>query len=87
VIDDVASNISQVLPKPKAPENVRIIFAGAERAEATLARAEGKGLTLVHFSAQLKHILWDTFGAWFCHSQLDRRKRGGDQKGLGQVKL
>ena len=27
------------------------------------AAAGGAGLTLVHFSAQRKHILWDTLGA------------------------
>ena len=25
--------------------------------------SQGQGLTLVHFSAQRKHILWDTMGA------------------------
>jgi hypothetical protein len=42
-----------------------------------LQRATGQGLTLVHFSAQRKHILWDTSGAWFSPSLLDRGTRGG----------
>jgi len=33
--------------------------------------APGQGLTLVHFSAQRKHFLWDTFGAWCSPSLLD----------------
>jgi hypothetical protein len=46
-------------------------------------RAEGsrQGISLVHFAAQRKHILWDTFGAWFFPSLLDRRTRVGDQNG------
>jgi len=36
----------------------------------------GKGLTLVHFSAQRKHTLRDTLGAWFPPSLLDRGTRG-----------
>jgi hypothetical protein len=39
-----------------------------------------QGLTLVHFSAQRKHKLWDTFGAWLSTSLLDRGPRVGDQK-------
>jgi len=31
-----------------------------------------QGLTLVHHSAQRKHILWDTLGAWFPPSLSDR---------------
>jgi len=39
-----------------------------------------QGLTLVHFSAQRKHILLDTLGALFSPSLLDRRTRGGVTK-------
>jgi hypothetical protein len=39
-----------------------------------------QGLTLVHFSAQRKHILLDTFGACFSPSLLDRGTRGGVTK-------
>ena len=39
-----------------------------------------QGLTLVHFSAQRKHILWDTMGAWFSPNLLDRGTRGGVTK-------
>ena len=42
----------------------------------------GQGLTLVHFSAQRKDILWDTFGAWLSPSLLDRGTRVGNQNGL-----
>jgi len=38
---------------------------------------EGQGLTLVHFSAQRMHILWDTLGAIFFPGLLDRGARGG----------
>jgi hypothetical protein len=38
------------------------------------------GLTLVHVSAQREHILWDTLGARFSPSLLDRRTRGGVTK-------
>jgi hypothetical protein len=34
--------------------------------------SSNQGPTLVHFSAQRKHILWNTFGAWFSPSLLDR---------------
>ena len=36
-----------------------------------------QGLTLVHYSAQRKHILWDTLGASFSPSLLDRGTRRG----------
>ena len=36
-----------------------------------------QGLTLVHFSAQRKHILLDTLGACFSPSLLDSGTRGG----------
>jgi hypothetical protein len=36
-----------------------------------------QGLTLVHISAQRMHILWDTSGASFPPSPLDRGTRGG----------
>jgi len=39
--------------------------------------AADQGLTLVHISAQRKHISWDTLGAWFSISILDRGTRGG----------
>jgi len=32
------------------------------------------------FSAQRKHLLWDTMGAWFNPSLLDRGTRGGVTK-------
>ena len=37
--------------------------ARVEREQFARQRALRQGLTLVHFSAQRKHILWDTFGA------------------------
>jgi len=43
-----------------------------------------QGLTLVHFSAQRKHILLDTLGASFFPGLLDRVDTGRcDQNGLG----
>ena len=44
-----------------------------------------QGLTLVHLSAQRKHISWVTFGAWFSPSLLDRGTRVEDQNGLGRA--
>jgi RNA 3'-terminal phosphate cyclase-like protein len=41
---------------------------------------EGLGLTLVHVSSQCKHILWDTLGASFPPSLLDRGTWGGVTK-------
>jgi hypothetical protein len=38
----------------------------------TFVSGRGQGLTLVHYSAQHEHILWDTLGAWFSPSLLDR---------------
>ena len=35
-----------------------------------------QGLSLVHLSAQRKHILWDMFGACFPPTLLDRGTRG-----------
>jgi hypothetical protein len=46
----------------------------------TVGRGGGQGLPLVHFSAQRKHILWDTLGARFSPSLLDRGTRGGVTK-------
>jgi hypothetical protein len=39
-----------------------------------------QGLTIIHFSAQRKHILWDTLGARVSPSLLDRGTRGGVTK-------
>jgi hypothetical protein len=36
-----------------------------------------QGLTLVHFSAQRNHILWDMLAARYFPSLLDRGTRGG----------
>jgi len=48
---------------------------------ALLSRAgRGQGLTLVHFSAQRKHIWWDTLGAQFPPCLLDWGTRGGATK-------
>jgi len=41
----------------------------------SLLVASSQGLTLVHFSAQHKHSLWDTLSAWFPPSLLDRGTR------------
>jgi hypothetical protein len=38
--------------------------------------AAAQGLTLVHRSAQRKHILWDTLGALVLPSLSDRGRRG-----------
>jgi len=43
-------------------------------------RSPSQGLTLVHFSAQCKQILWDTLGACFPPSLLDWGTRGGVTK-------
>ena len=53
------------------------------RQQAAYQNHQRQGLTLVHFSAQRKHILWDTFGAWFSPSLLDRGTGLGDQNGIG----
>jgi hypothetical protein len=45
-----------------------------------------QGLTLVHFSAQRKHILLDTLGAWVSRSLSNRETRGGVTK-TAQVEL
>jgi len=50
------------------------------------AAAAAQGLTLVHFSAQHKHTVWDTLGAWFSPSLLDRGTRGSVPK-MAQVEL
>jgi len=39
-----------------------------------------QGLTLDHFSAQRKHMLWDTLGAQISPSPSDRGTRGGVTK-------
>jgi len=51
------------------PQRVRRVGAGPWR-------GAGQGLTLVHISGQRKHILWDTLGARFSPSLLDRGARG-----------
>ena len=57
-----------VLPSPSRPSSRS---APASRSQ---------GLTLVHFSAQRKHVLWDTLGAWFPPSLLDRGTPGSVTK-------
>jgi tRNA(Phe) wybutosine-synthesizing methylase Tyw3 len=61
------------------------LFADPTSASRAAGRKGGEWqeLTLVHFSAQRKHISWDTFGAWLSRSLLDRGTRVGDPKGLG----
>jgi len=39
------------------------LSGGTSRGRRGSGRVSGQGLTLVHFSAQRKHILWDTLGA------------------------
>jgi len=58
-----------------------VLEAAAPPAAARLLAALGQGLTLVHFSAQRKHTLWGTFGAWLLSPSLsDRWTRGGVTK-------
>jgi hypothetical protein len=45
-----------------------------------MVKPHDQGLTLVHFSAQHKRILWDTLGAWIFPSLSDRGTRGGVAK-------
>ena len=61
----------------------------AKASSAASAAANGasdQGLTLVHFWAQRELILWDTLGASFPPSLLDRGTRGGVTK-TAQVEL
>jgi hypothetical protein len=48
--------------------------------KAARAAADHQGLTLVHYSAQRKHILGDTLGASFSPSLSYRGTRGGVTK-------
>jgi len=45
--------------------------------------AAAQGLTLLHFSAQCKHISWDTFSCMVFPRPIRRGSRVGDQNGLG----
>ena len=66
-------------PAAQPPRALRAL----RRQHAVRLHAIGQGLTLVHFSGQRKHSLWDTFGACFSPSLLDRGTRVGDQNVLG----
>jgi len=48
------------------------------------AAGAGQGLTLFHFLAQRRHILWDTLGARFLPQSIRQEDTGRcDQNGLG----
>jgi len=47
-------------------------------------RSPRQGLTLVHFSAQHKHVLWDNVGCMIIPQSIRQGDTGRcDQKGLG----
>jgi len=62
-------------PGPRAPRGAR-----TPRCAWRAGACARQGRTLVHYSAQRKHILWDTLVALNPPSQLDRGTRGGVTK-------
>ena len=40
------------------------MLKSAARSVCKYSRTSPQGLTLVHYSAQRKHVLWDTMGLW-----------------------
>ena len=68
------------LPTPPAPPDpIALRFTDPSVGRSSTAAGD-QGLTLVHFLAQRKHILWDTSGACFSPSLSDRGTRGGVTK-------
>jgi len=64
-------------PEPGPPRGEA---AREPRGEAAREHTGDQGLTLVHYSAQRKHILWDALGASFPPSLLDSGTRRGVKK-------
>ena len=71
----LSSAVNECKPLPSSPFWLHTCMG-----DATTRRNSGvmhigphaQGLTLVHFSGQRKHILWDSCGAWVSPSLLDR---------------
>jgi hypothetical protein len=59
------------------PAPLYLVHAAPVVVREPLRRPRVQGLTLVHFSAQRKHVLLDALGACFSPSLLDRGTRGG----------
>ena len=67
-VDDVARKFLRTPTSSRSLEHTFISRARREEAAeapaaSPVARASCQGLTLVHISAQRKHILWDTLAA------------------------
>ena len=64
----LSSNVSDVFPKVRklsfdVSECKPLLRGPSEGGRAAVEDVLRQGFTLVHYSAQRKHILWDTLGA------------------------